>query len=229
MDLIKFSTDIETVNDLQLDDTNRDIIKELSRLGIEVERQRVNSSGGKAKTLTPSWYKNRPIKNYAYNFGDSMLHLFVDKKSGVLVRVTLGDVIVDENRKGIKRTLRKLALDIDHAHRAMEIERDKTNSIKMDDLTSAELDKVLEKDERISKSSKYRGNALAIQIKDLTKGSGRFIIGNKKSDAFLSKRNSAKGKPSFTSLREQFEVFGSLDKAVEVAKSIPNAYYVFKI
>ena len=230
MDKITFGTDIESVSDLQNDETSSDLVAELSRIGISVERQRVNRSGSKAKTLTPSWYKNKPIKNYAYNFGDSMLHIFVDKKTGVLIRLELEDILIVDNKKGIKTTLRKLALDIEHAHRAMTQEKDKTNSIKMG-ISSEKLEQILSEDTRVSVTDENRTILLKSQIKALTKGSGKYIVSNKESDAFLStvakgSGNKAKG---FTKEKEFIRVFDTLEDAKLEAQLDANAYYVFKI
>ena len=221
MELFQFDPFIENVADFQGDDTTEKLSDSLSKFGINIDRMRVNSTGAKAKTLTPHWYKNKPMKNYAFNFGDAMLHFFVDKKSGVLVRLMLEDVVIEDNKKGVKKSVKQVAKDIQHAYHQVKSLEDKGNAIEMD-IDSKDLDKLL-KGGRTSKTDKALIASLEERKKSLTKGSGKYLIANKAKDAFWSDVEEGFGNDNLViSIYER-------EEAKERAKNIDDAFYTIKI
>ena len=103
--MIEFAPSIANVSDLENDDTMREIVDELKQF-MKVDRVRYSK-----RTLTPRWNKNRPTANYAIMLNEEthMMHLFVTKKTGLLVSVSIGDIEIAENFKGVKLTPHTLA------------------------------------------------------------------------------------------------------------------------
>jgi hypothetical protein len=223
MSKIMFSPDIDDVQSLQSDETVKDFQQALKKVGLNVDRVRYNK-----KTLTPSWYRNKKIKHYSFDIGDKLLHFYVNK-DGMLMRLTLDKVFVENNPKaGVSKSISRVAKDIFHAYQQVEALSDKGNATlegDMAEISDSELKKMLSKsnistDDELAKEYEER-------LKNLTAGSGMFVVATKDNRYLEEKRSDEKEEFSTDTLKIRF--FDDEVAATTVMNELDEAYQVYKV